>query len=135
MAHNGIDIDQFILLTIYPTVTFFIIGLIARKFGFGDPLKYASQASSCVIFAIVYIVAVPNGGAHGLAAVLILFSGILFLMARRHIMHPRGEEENLVQSGESQTGNQKGAVAKTNSTSSSIPSPTPPPAKETAQDK
>jgi len=131
LTHNGIDIDQFILLTIYPTVTFFIIGLIARKFGFGEPLKYASQAASCIIFAIAYIVAVPNGGAHGLAAVLILFSGILFLMARRHIMHPRDEEENPVQSEESQTGNQKGAIAKTNS-SSSIPSPS---ARETSQDK
>ena len=135
MAHNGIDIDQFILLTIYPTVTFFVIGLIARKFGFGEPLKYASQAASCIIFAIAYIVAVPNGGAHGLAAVLILFSGILFLMARKYIMHPGGEEENLVRGEGSQTGNQKGAIAKTNSTSSSIPSPTPPPTKETAQDK
>ena len=135
MTHNGIDIDQFILLTIYPTVAFFIVGLIARKFSFGEPLKYASQAASCIIFAIAYIVAVPNGGAHGLAAVLILFSGILFLMARRYIMHPIGEEENLAQREESQTGNKKSATAKTNSTSSSIPSPTPPPAKETAQDK
>jgi hypothetical protein len=132
LTHNGIDIDQFILLTIYPTVTFFIIGLIARKFSFGEPLKYASQAASCIIFAIAYIVAVPNGGAHGLAAVLILFSGILFLMARRYIMHPSGEEENLVQREETQTGNQKGASAKTNSTSST---PTPPPTKETAPDK
>ena len=130
MTHNGIDIDQFILLTIYPTVTFFIIGLIARKLGFGEPLKYAAQAASCIIFAIAYIVAVPNGGAHGLAAVLILFSGILFLMARKHIMHPKDGEENLVQSGENQTVNQKGATAKTNSTS--IPSPS---TKETAQDK
>jgi hypothetical protein len=132
LTHNGIDIDQFILLTIYPTVTFFIIGLIARKFGFGEPLKYGSQAASCIIFAIAYIVAVPNGGAHGLAAVLILFSGILFLMARRYIMHPRGEEENLVQREESQTGNLKSATAKTNSTSSTL---APPPTKGTAQDK
>jgi hypothetical protein len=132
LTHNGIDIDQFILLTIYPTVSFFIIGLIARKFGFSEPLKHASQASSCILFAIAYIVAVPNGGAYGLAAVLILFSGILFLMARRYIMHP-GEEEKLVQSEESQTGNQKSAAAKTNNTSSSsIPSPS---AKETTQDK
>jgi hypothetical protein len=134
LTHNGIDIDQFILLTIYPTVTFFIIGLIARKFRIGEPLKYASQAAGCIIFAIAYIVAVPNGGAHGLAAVLILFSGILFLMARKHIMHPADGEENLVQSGENQTVNQKGATAKTNSTS--IPSPSPSPStKETAQDK
>lgn len=132
MTHNGIDIDQFILLTIYPTVTFFIIGLIARKFGFGEPLKYASQAASCIIFAVAYIVAVPNGGAHGLAAVLILFSGILFLMARKHIMHPTDGEENPAQREESQTGNPKSATAKTNSTSSTL---TPPPTKGTAQDK
>jgi hypothetical protein len=97
LTHNGIDIDQFLLLTIYPTVTFFVIGLVARKFGLSEPLKYATQASSCIIFAIVYIVAVPNGGAHGLAAVLILFGGILFLMARKFIMHPRSGEEDLLQ--------------------------------------
>jgi hypothetical protein len=130
LTHNGIDIDQFILLTIYPTVTFFIIGLIARKFRISEPLKYASQAASCIIFAIAYIVAVPNGGAHGLAAVLILFSGILFLMARKHIMHPTDGEENLVQSGENQTVNHKGATAKTNTSASSIPS-----TKDTKQDK
>ena len=131
MTHNGIDIDQFILLTIYPTVTFFIIGLIARKLRFGEPLKYASQAACCIIFAIVYIVAVPNGGALGLAAVLILFGGILFLMARKHIMHPTDGEENPVQTEKSQTDNQIGATEKTNSTSS-IPSPS---ARDTAEDK
>lgn len=130
MTHNGIDIDQFILLTIYPTVTFFIIGLIARKFRISEPLKYASQAASCIIFAIAYIVAVPNGGAHGLAAVLILFSGILFLMARRYIMHPRGEEENRLQNEEKPIGNQEYTTAKTNTT----PSSTPTPNKETTLD-
>jgi hypothetical protein len=133
LTHNGIDIDQFILLTIYPTVAFFIVGLIARKFSFGEPLKYASQAASCIIFAIVYIVAVPNGGAHGLAAVLILFSGVLFLMARRHIMHPRGEEENLSQNEEKPTGNQNYTTAKTDTTPSSTPTPTTP-TKETTLD-
>jgi uncharacterized membrane protein YtjA (UPF0391 family) len=132
LTHNGIDIDQFILLTIYPTVTFFIIGLIARKYGFGEPLKYAAQAASCIIFAIAYIVAVPNGGAYGLAAVLILFSGVLFLMARRYIMHPSGEEENLLQNKEKPTGNQEYTTAKTDTTPSSTPPPTP--TKETTLD-
>jgi hypothetical protein len=130
LTHNGIDIDQFILLTIYPTVTFFIIGLIARKFGFGEPLKYGSQAASCIIFAIAYIVAVPNGGAHGLAAVLILFSGILFLMARRYIMHPSGEEESLLHNKEKPIGNQEYTTAKTDTTPSSTSTPT----KETTLD-
>ena len=98
MTHNGIDIDQFILLTIYPTITFFIIGLVAKRLALGEPLKYASLASSCIVFGIIYFLAVPNGGAQGVATVLILFGAILFLMARKHIMHPREEEENPVQS-------------------------------------
>ena len=98
MTHNGVDIDQFILLTIYPTVTFFIIGLVAKRLALGEPLKYASLASGCIVFGIIYFLAIPNGGAQGLAAVLILFGAILFLMARKYIIHPRVEEENPVQS-------------------------------------
>jgi predicted permease len=100
LTHNGIDIDQFILLTIYPTVTFFIIGLVAKRLALGEPLKNASLASGCIIFGIIYFLAIPNGGAQGLAAVLILFGAILFLMARKYIMHPREGEENPVQSKE-----------------------------------
>jgi hypothetical protein len=29
LTHNGIDIDQFILLTIYPTITLFVVGIVA----------------------------------------------------------------------------------------------------------
>lgn len=107
MTHNGIDIDQFILLTLYPTAAFFITGLLARKFALSESLKYVAQALSCIIFAIVYIVTIPNGGAQGLATVLILFGGILFLMARKHIVHPNEEQENLLPSEKKQTGNQE----------------------------
>jgi hypothetical protein len=99
LTHNGIDIDQFILLTIYPTITLFIIGIVSKRLALSEPLKYASLASSCIVFGIIYFLAVPNGGAQGLAAVLILFGAILFLMARKYIIHPtRDEEENPVQS-------------------------------------
>jgi len=98
LTHNGIDIDQFILLTVYPTITLFIIGIVAKRLALSEPLKYASLASSCIVFGIIYFLAVPNGGAQGLAAVLILFGAILFLMARKYIIHPRDEEENPVQS-------------------------------------
>lgn len=96
MTHNGIDIDQFILLTVYPTITFFVIGLIAKRLNLSEPSKYGMQALSCIAFAVFYFIAIPNGGAHGLAAVLIIFGGILFLMARKYIMHVDGEEENRV---------------------------------------
>lgn len=100
MTHNGIDIDQFILLAVYPTITFFIIGIIAKRLSIGEPLKYAIQASSSIIFAVVYFLAIPNGGAQGLAVVLVLFGIILFLMARRYIMHPKDEEESSLKGEE-----------------------------------
>ena len=97
MTHNGIDIDQFILLTIYPTITFFIIGIIARRISLRESKKYALQASSCIIFAGIYFLAIPNGGAQGLAVVLILFGAVLFLMARKYVLYPNEEEERSVQ--------------------------------------
>ena len=38
MPHNGIDIDQFILLTIYPTAAFFVLGFLRKKFRFSEVL-------------------------------------------------------------------------------------------------
>ena len=107
MTHNGIDIDQFILLTLYPTAAFLKTGLLARKFSKIETLKYVAQALSCIIFAIVYIVTIPNGGAQGLATVLILFGGILFLMARKHIVHPNEGQDDLLPSEKKQMGNQE----------------------------
>ena len=100
MTHNGIDIDQFILLAVYPTITFFIIGIITKRLFIGEPLKYALQASNSIVFAIVYFLAIPNGGAQGLAIVLILFGGILILMARKHLLQPKAEEGSPMKSEE-----------------------------------
>ena len=37
---------------------------------------------------------IPNGGAQGLAIVLIIFSIILFLMARKHKLEPEEKDQN-----------------------------------------
>jgi hypothetical protein len=92
LTHNGIDIDQFILLAVYPTIAFFIIGIIAKRLSLREPLKYAIQASNSIIFGMVYFLAIPNGGAQGLATVLILFGGILILMARKSLIHTKEDE-------------------------------------------
>jgi hypothetical protein len=92
LTHNGIDIDQFILLAVYPTITFFVIGIIAKRLIIGEPLKYAIQASNSIIFAIVYFLAIPHGGAQGLAIVLILFGGVLILMARKSLLYTKLDE-------------------------------------------
>jgi hypothetical protein len=102
LTHNGIDIDQFILLAIYPSITFFVLGLIANKTKVRESLKYALQGLSCSIFSISYFIAIPNGGAQGLATVLAMFAGILFLMARKYMIHPKKEEEEEEQQQEQQ---------------------------------
>jgi hypothetical protein len=118
LTHNGIDIDQFILLAVYPTITFFIIGIIAKRISLGEPLKYAIQASNSIIFGVVYFLAIPNGGAQGLATVLILFGGILILMARKSLIHTKGEEispgrDRAEEKGKS---DKAGSVSSTNET-------------------
>ena len=88
MTHNGIDIDQYILFTIYPSIVFFGLGFIAKKNKIRESIKYTLQAITCVIFSIAYFVAVPNGGAQGLALVLAMFGALLFFMARKYTIHP-----------------------------------------------
>jgi len=91
LPHNGIDIDTYILLTIYPIISFFAIGFVGRKFNLDEALKYFFQGVSCLLFALFYIVMIPRGGAQGLAIVLILFGILLLFMARKHKVNPKDE--------------------------------------------
>jgi len=92
LTHNGIDIDQYLLLTIYPTAVFFGLGFLAKMKQMKESIKYTLQAVACIIFSIVYFVAVPNGGADGLVIVLAIFGSILFFMARNYFVHPEGRQ-------------------------------------------
>jgi hypothetical protein len=92
LTHNGIDIDQYLLFTIYPSVLIFGIGFLAKKGKMRESIKYTLQGLTCIIFSLAYFVAVPNGGAEGLAIVLAIFGVLLFFMARTHIVHPEGFE-------------------------------------------
>jgi len=83
MVHLGIDIDQFILLTIYPAAAFFVIGYVAKKTKMHAVKSYLLQALTCIVFAITYVFAVPNGGAQGLAIVLGMFGALLLFMAKK----------------------------------------------------
>ena len=118
MTHNGIDIDQFILLAVYPTITFFIIGIISKRISLGEPLKYAIQASNSIIFGVVYFLAIPNGGAQGLATVLILFGGILILMARKSLIYTKEDEISAGRDKDEEKGrsDKVGSVSSTNKT-------------------
>jgi hypothetical protein len=83
MPHLGIDIDEYVLLTIYPAAAFFAIGFIAKRTHVMPGISYLLQATTCIAFALVYVFAVPNGGAQGLAIVLGMFGVLLLFMARK----------------------------------------------------
>jgi L-lactate permease len=96
MSHNGIDIDQYILLIIYPSIAFFLIGLITKKKNVRKSITYTIQSVICFSFSIAYYLFVPHGGAQGLSLILGLFGVLLLVLARKERVNPAeggGEEE------------------------------------------
>jgi len=86
-----LDFDQYILLSIYPCAVIFGIGFFAKRTKVRESLKFVFQASASITFSIIYFEAVPDGGAEGLAVVLLIFGVLLLFMARKYIIHPEGE--------------------------------------------
>ncbi len=95
MPHLGIDIDQYILLTIYPAAAFFAIGYIAKKTKMRQSISYSLQAVQCIAFSIAYLIAVPNGGADGLAIVLGMFGVLLLFMAKKQRTQQQEQQNNV----------------------------------------
>ena len=93
MSHNGIDIDQYILLILYPSIAFFIVGLITKKKNIKKSLTYLIQSVICFIYSSTYYIFVPHGGAQGLSLILGLFGILLLILARKEKIKP-AEEEN-----------------------------------------
>ncbi len=94
MTHNGIDIDQYILLTLYPTIIIFGLGFAGKKKKSRQSFTYLLQGLICIIFSISYFLLVPNGAALGLVIVLALFGILLLFVARKYTIHPEGEQES-----------------------------------------
>ncbi|AIC16113.1 hypothetical protein [Nitrososphaera viennensis] len=93
MTHNGVDIVDFVLYTIYPTAAFFAIGIAAKKTGLRQLYVYLMQAFVCFAFAVAYIVLIPLGGGQGIAVLLAMFGGLLLFMARKQKVQPAEEEQ------------------------------------------
>ena len=88
MSHNGIDLDQYILLIIYPSIAFFAIGFITKKIDLRKTITYALQAIICFGFSIGYYLFIPYGGALGLSLILGLFGILLVILARKEKISP-----------------------------------------------
>jgi peptidoglycan/LPS O-acetylase OafA/YrhL len=95
MSHNGIDIDQYILLIIYPSIVFFIIGFITKKKNIKKSITYTIQSIVCFVFSIIYYIFIPHGGAQGLSLILGLFGILLLILARKEKITPAEEEEEV----------------------------------------
>jgi len=93
MTHNGVDIDQYLLLILYPSIAFFVTGFITKKKDVKKSITYTIQAIICFVFSISYYLLVPSGGAEGLALVLGLFGILLLILARKEKISPATEEE------------------------------------------
>jgi L-lactate permease len=88
MSHNGIDLDQYILLIIYPSIAFFAIGFISKKIDLRKTVTYALQAIICFGFSIGYYLVIPYGGALGLSLILGIFGFLLIILARKEKVSP-----------------------------------------------
>jgi L-lactate permease len=93
MSHNGIDIDQYILLILYPSIAFFIVGFITKKKNIKKSITYIVQSLICFIFSSTYYIFVPHGGAQGLSLILGLFGILLLILARKEKIKPAEEED------------------------------------------
>jgi hypothetical protein len=85
--HNGIDLDVYFLLILYPVAGLFIIEMIFRVIKFANWIKLLTQAVMCVGFAIAYLT-IPV--AHWLTAgVLMALAIALFYQAKLSKLNPQ----------------------------------------------
>lgn len=86
MAHNGVDVVDFLLYTIYPVIGIFVIELIYRGIKFPNWIKLVVQGLVCLGFAIAYVtLIIPHGFT---ALVLGVLAIALFYQARRAKINP-----------------------------------------------
>lgn len=88
VAHNGVDIVDFVLYTVYPTAAFFAVGFAAKMTGMRQLYTFIIQAAICFAFAGAYFVLIPQGGAQGIAIILVMFGSLLLFMARKQKVKP-----------------------------------------------
>ncbi|NOJ29021.1 MAG: hypothetical protein DA328_02515 [Nitrososphaeraceae archaeon] len=87
MTHNEIDIDQYLLLIIYPSIVLFSAGYVSKKMGIKVHFRYLTEAIICISFAIIYYLFLSNGGANGLVLVLLLIGIFLLYMTKKKYVH------------------------------------------------
>ena len=80
MSHLGIDIIDYLLLTIYPVAGLFVIEIISRAFKITSWVKLVIQGVMCIGFTIAYVTLIV---AHWLTAIVLLALAIALLYQAR----------------------------------------------------
>lgn len=84
--HNGIDLDVYFLIILYPVAGLFIIEMISRATKIPNWIKLLSQAVMCVGFGIAYL---TMHVAHWLTGgVLLALAFALFYQAKISKLNP-----------------------------------------------
>jgi len=87
MSHLGVDIDEYILLTIYPVVGLFIAEMVSRATKAPSWVKLVAQGLICVGFGIAYVTVIM---AHWMTSVVLLaLAFALFYQARNAKIKPQ----------------------------------------------
>ncbi len=85
--HNGIDLDVYFDIIIYPVAALFIIEMISRAAKIPNWIKLLTQAISCIGFVVAYLL---MHVAHWLtAAVLLALAFALFYQAKVSKLNPQ----------------------------------------------
>lgn len=80
MSHLGIDVIDYLLLTVYPVIGLFIIEMICRKAKIASWIKLVSQGLVCIGFTIAYVTIII---AHWLTAIVLLALAVALLYQAR----------------------------------------------------
>ncbi|MBI3842833.1 MAG: hypothetical protein HY295_06815 [Thaumarchaeota archaeon] len=87
MSHLGVDIYEYILLTIYPVAGLFIAEMVGRAAKAPSWVKLVAQGVICVGFGIAYITVIV---AHWMTSVVLLaLAFALFYQARNAKIKPQ----------------------------------------------
>ena len=84
--HNGIDLDVYFEIILYPVAGLFIIEMICRAAKISNWIKLLTQALMCVGFGIAYL---TMQVAHWLTGIVLLaLAFALFYQAKLSKVHP-----------------------------------------------
>jgi len=92
MSHTGVDVIDFILITIYPVVALFIIEMASRALKISSWKKLVAQGITMTGFGLTYVIYLQIiwNAPHGFTSlVLIALAIALFYQAKRAKSNPK----------------------------------------------